>query len=202
VVDRHRPRRIRFSLPTRAGRVHFHFQVTSGDSTSPDLAPPRARVNREVILVIALGFLFFGVLLNYIAVKSLLLAVRGVETTAWVTEVVPSARIGVPPTVRVWFADRQRRTWTGELHPTDARTVGRQVQVVYDRDNPAAVEDARHRYREPLRMLGFAAVWWLMAPWVLMRESLGLRVPRQARPVALAVGALVVLVWFVVLLLR
>jgi hypothetical protein len=50
-------------------------------------------------------------------------------------------------------------------------------------------------------MLGFAAGWWLMAPWVL-RQSLGLRVPRQARPVAPGVGALVVLSWVVVLLLR
>ena len=101
----------------------------------------------------------------------------------------------------MWFADRQRRSWTGELHPTDARTVGQQVEVVYDRDDPAKVEDARYRHRELLRMLGFAAGWWLIAPWVL-RQSLGLRVRRQARPVALAVGALVVLVWFLVLLLR
>jgi hypothetical protein len=202
MVDRRRPRRIRFSLPTRTGRVLFDFRVSGSvsgvDSTSPDRSP--ARSGREARLVIALGFLFFGVLLNSFAVKSLLLAVRGVEATAVVTEVVPSAKTGVPPTVRAWFADRQRRTWTAELHPTDARTVGQQVEVVYDRDDPAKVEDARYRHRELLRMLGVAAGWWLIVPWAL--RTLGLRVPRQARAVALGVGALVVLVWFLVLLLR
>jgi hypothetical protein len=77
--------------------------------------------------------------------------------------------------------ERQRRRLDVAGPLTSA--VGQQVEVVYDRDNPAKVEDARYRHRELLRMLGFAAGWWLIAPWVLEAAMpLAARVLAQAGP--------------------
>jgi hypothetical protein len=191
MTDERRRRRRGISWSSR-GAARFGASLASG--ADAPVADRSSRLATRAAIGVTLGVLLAGILFNLFVVDTLLLNVQSEATTAVVTA-IRDAGPRTPPLARVRFQDLHGTEHVADVEAGGALAIGRQVEVLYDPDDPSIVENAARNRSALLRSVTLAALFWLLAPGAVHWAWTGRSLSLPQRIAAALAGALVVTVW-------